>query len=283
MVPDSKAQALFDAAEKKTAVSCLNLSNNNEEAAELFAKAANLFKINKQWEKAAYAFVSAAECFAKVDSNYEAADHFSNAAACFKKFTPLEAIPYLLKAVDILTSEGRLSQASRKKIEIAEIYEEEKMLKEALSSYEDAASFLEGENASHSENRCLLKVASLSIQLEDYVKAIQLLEKVASESLNGLARYSVKNHFLLAGVCCLALGDYVKARRTIENYKNMDPSFSEQRACKFLEDALEACENGDVDQFTSAVYAFDSMSCMDPIMVTLLLKIKIHLKEEEIV
>jgi alpha-soluble NSF attachment protein len=53
-------------------------------------------------------------------------------------------------------------------------------------------------------NKCLLKVAHFAAQLEQYPSAIEKFERVASDSAdNQLTKWSIKEYFLKAGLCCL--------------------------------------------------------------------------------
>ncbi|CAH6420030.1 Soluble NSF attachment protein (SNAP), partial [uncultured virus] len=79
-------------------------------------------------------------------------------------------------------------------------------------------------------------VALLSADLERYAKATEIYESVARASLNhALLQWSASDHFLRACLCCLASQDVVSARRSLERYRELDPRFSDQRECKFLE------------------------------------------------
>jgi hypothetical protein len=54
---------------------------------------------------------------------------------------------------------------------------------------------------------CLLKVAHFSAQLEKYDRAIEIFEQVANASLdNQLAKWSLKEYFLKAGLCHMCTG-----------------------------------------------------------------------------
>lgn len=68
-------------------------------------------------------------------------------------------------------------------------------------------------------NKCLLKVAHFAAQLEQYDKAIENLETVATASAdNQLTKWSIKEYFLKAGLCHLCTG--------VSNYTLIIPSLS---------------------------------------------------------
>jgi alpha-soluble NSF attachment protein len=278
---DDKAADWVDKAEKKLKGFSLFGGNKLEEAADMFIKGANLFKMSKKWDQAGAAFVRAAECQVK-QSKYEAATNYFNAANCYKKSNVTDAISCLRTAVELYTDEGRFSIAAKHQKEIAELYEGEMEYESCMEAYQQAADFYEGEGSSSAANGCLLKVAQYSAQLEKYDKAIEIFEQVAKNSLdNNLLKWSCKEYFLKSGLCYMASGDVVSAKRAVEKYQEMDVTFSSQRECKFLQELVASCENFDTDAFTQAVVDYDSISKLDQWKTTILLRVKNTLKAED--
>ena len=122
-------------------------------------------------------------------------------------------------------------------------------------------------------NQCWIKVATFAAQLEQYEKAIEKFEHVATVSLeNNLTKYSAKQYFLQAGLCHLCkvcwyandlflhlfpcnvislptppfpplprfslslslTQDVITARKALERYQELDMTFSSTRECQFL-------------------------------------------------
>lgn len=76
----------------------------------------------------------------------------------------------------------------------------------------------------------MVQVADLAGLAEDWQKAIQNFEKVASASVsNNLMKWSVKDYFLKAGICHLATTDMVGFTRALERYRDLDPTFASTR------------------------------------------------------
>jgi len=283
MASEDKAAEYWDKAEKKMkGFSLFGGSSKFEEASDFYTKAANLYKTSKKWDQAGEAYVKAAECHLKLQSSHEAATNYVNASSCFKKGNISRSISCLKQAVEFYTDEGRFSVAAKHQKEIAELFESENDLDNAIANFQLAADYYDGEGSASAANQCLLKVASFSAVLERFDKAIELYEKIAISSIdNNLLKWSVKDYFLRAGLCHLASGDMVAARRAIDKYQDMDVSFSSQREYKLLVDLLSACENMDLEAFTLATKEFDSISKLDSWKVSLLLKIKTTIKEED--
>lgn len=100
-----------------------------------------------------------------------------------------------------------------------------------------------------------LKTADLvALEGKDYYHAIGLYEKVAKASINNnLMRWSVKEYLLKAGICQLCTGDEVGASAALDRYKDLDPSFSQQREHQLLVDLLQAVRDGDQEMFADKV------------------------------
>jgi len=82
-----------------------------------------------------------------------------------------------------------------------------------------------GEGSNSSANKCFLKVAHYAAQLENYQKAIQIYEEVASTSLdNSLLKYSATGYFFRAALCHLCI-DMLNGHHAVQRYENMSPAF----------------------------------------------------------
>ena len=113
--------------------------NKHEEAAELFEKAANNFKLGKCWNDAVYCYEQLAECQMKADSKHDAATAYVEASKCAAKLQPEKATLLLQKAVALYTDMGRLNMAARQLREIAEVNEKQGQKTESITFYEQAA------------------------------------------------------------------------------------------------------------------------------------------------
>jgi alpha-soluble NSF attachment protein len=105
-------------------------------------------------------------------------------------------------------------------------------------------------------NKLWLKTADLvALEGKDYYKAIEIYEKVAKSSIsNNLMRWSVKEYLLKAGICQLCTGDQVGVNTALERYRELDPSFVQQREHQLLTDLATAVQEGDQEMFADKVY-----------------------------
>ncbi|XP_062502330.1 alpha-soluble NSF attachment protein-like [Corticium candelabrum] len=246
-----------------------------EEAADLYARAANSFKMAKKWSAAGNAFEQAASIAERLQTKHECAQKFVDAASCYKKSSFQDAIRCFNRAIEIFTDMGRFTIAAKHHVTIAEIYETDVVdVEQCIAHYEQAADFFKGENSNSAANKNLLKVAYYKAQLEDYEKAIEIYEQVAASSIEvPLLKYSAKDHFFRAALLQMCV-DPLAGQRAVDKYVDMFPAFQDTRECKLLKKINESFEEQNVDAFTEAVKEYDAISRLDQWYTAILLKIK---------
>ncbi|KAF2319228.1 hypothetical protein GH714_014070 [Hevea brasiliensis] len=245
-----------------------------EDAADLFDKAANSFKLAKSWDKAGSTYVKLANCHLKLDSKHEAAQAYVDAAHCYKKTSTNDVLSL---------KDGSCFPCLQSRMRKLVNYMNQKQILKAIDFYEKAADFFQGEEVTTSANQCKQKVAQFAAQLEQYQKAIEIYEEIARQSLgNNLLKYGVKGHLLNAGICHLCKGDVVAITNALERYQDLDPTFSGTRDYKLLADIAAAIDEEDIAKFTDVVKEFDSMTPLDSWKTTLLLRVKEKLKAKEL-
>ncbi|XP_031278809.1 alpha-soluble NSF attachment protein 2 [Pistacia vera] len=254
-----------------------------EDAADLFDKAANSFKLAKSWDRAGSTYVKLANCHIKLESKHETAQAYVDAAHCYKKTNAKEAISCLEQAVNMFCDIGRLSMAARYYKEIAELYESEQNIEQAIVYFEKAADMFLNEEVTTSANQCKQKVAQYAAELEQYQKAIEIFEEIAKQSLNNnLLKYGVKGHLLNAGICQLCKSDVVAITNALERYQDMDPTFSGTREYRLLADIAASLDEEDIGKFTDVVKEFDSMTPLDSWRDDPSVRVKEKLKAKEL-
>uniref|UniRef100_UPI003AAE849D N-ethylmaleimide-sensitive factor attachment protein, alpha b isoform X3 n=1 Tax=Centroberyx gerrardi TaxID=166262 RepID=UPI003AAE849D len=246
---EKEAAALIAEAEKKMKSSqsffgaLFGGSSKMEEACDMYVRAANMYKMAKNW---------------------------------------CEAINCLNRAIEIYTDMGRFTIAAKHHITIAEIFETELVdIDKAIAHYEQAADYYKGEESTSSANKCLLKVATYAAQLEQYPKAIEIYEQVGTHAMDStLLKYSAKDHFFKAALCHFCV-DMLNAKLAVQKYEEMFPAFSDSRECKLLKKLLDAYEEQNVDAYTDSVKEYDTISRLDQWLTTMLLRIKKTIQEDE--
>ena len=125
---------------------CSSSGSKLDDAAELFQKAGNSFKMAKCWSKAGKAFCSSADIQLKQNAKHEAANMFNEAANAFRKSSPDDALNCLLKSCDIYIDMGRLVMAAKQFQIVAELYETDVVdVTNAILYYEKAGDLFKTE------------------------------------------------------------------------------------------------------------------------------------------
>ncbi|KAL4667116.1 hypothetical protein H8959_005805 [Pygathrix nigripes] len=230
---EAEAMALLAEAERKVKNSqsffsgLFGGSSKIEEACEIYARAANMFKMAKNWSAAGNAFCQAAQLHLQLQSKHDAATCFVDAGNAFKKADPQEAINCLMRAIEIYTDMGRFTIAAKHHISIAEIYETELVdIEKAIAHYEQSADYYKGEES----NRWL----AMPALLEQYQKAIDIYEQVGTNAMDSpLLKYSAKDYFFKAALCHFCI-DMLNAKLAVQKYEELFPAFSDSRECKLM-------------------------------------------------
>ena len=211
------------------------------------------------------------------------ANTLTEAFKVYRKDSPNDAARVLSSAISHYTSKGNFRRAATHQQNLAEVYEMELGdQKKALEAYDTAAGWFESDNAEALANKLFLKVGDLAALEGDFPRAIDKFESVAKSSLNNnLMRWSVKDYFLKAGICHLAAGDQIATKRALDQYRELDNSFSQTRENMLLADLVGAIEEGDQDAFAEKLYQFDQLSKLDKWKTSLLLKVKNSIEKEE--
>eukprot|EP00761_Pharyngomonas_kirbyi_P011390 gb/GECH01011415.1/.p1 GENE.gb/GECH01011415.1/~~gb/GECH01011415.1/.p1 ORF type:complete len:297 (+),score=76.12 gb/GECH01011415.1/:1-891(+) len=252
-----------------------------EDASEIYQKATNLFKTGKYWDEAAESAKKEAQCHMKLDSKYDAALCYADAAISMQKAdNGDDSLLYLQESVDIFTELGRFSTAAKHLKEIAEHYENSEDLERAVDNYRQAADLYSTDNSNSHASQCLLKVAVLQGQAENYQEAIEVFEKIASDALdNNLLRFRAKDYLFQAFLCRMAAMKNIDeelddVRDALQRYLDMDVNFPGTREASLASSLLDAMENGSLEAFTNALRDYDRITRLDNWKSSMLLKAK---------
>lgn len=201
----------------------------------------------------------------------------------YRKDSPRDAARVLATAIQHWTSKGSFRRAATHQQNLAELQEVEiGDQKAALEAYDTAAQWYESDNAEALANKLYLKVADLAALEGDYQNSIAKFESVAKSSLNNnLMKWSVKDYFLKAGICHLASGDMVATKRALEQYRELDNTFTGTREHALLNDLTNAVEEGDQEKFSDCLFQYDQLSKLDKWKTTLLLRVKNGIEKDE--
>lgn len=263
---ESKGRQFMSEADQKldvTAGMCCASRAKIEEACELYVKAANSFKMGKNWSLAGNAFSEAAALELNNKRPHEAGSHYAEASKCYKKENTDEAIQCLLKAAEIYTDMGRRRMAAKNHESIAELYETEAHnIPKAIEHYVLASEMFRGEESSSAANKCLLSAAKFSALQDDFERAIEIYESVGKTSLDSsLLKYTANDLFLRAALCHICVNPQ-KASNIVDSYAEMSPAFSDSKEYLLIRNMAQKVIENDADGFNEAIRTYESFTSL---------------------
>ena len=235
-----KYKAEAEKALKRTTIFGFGKNAKFENAAAAYTSAGNAYKLSKDWNDAAEMYMKAAECQKETESPNDCVNSYIEAANAYKKTAnPKLAVDPMLMAIDIYTEGHRLTQVARYYKEIAELYEKERDVQNAILYFDKAADINEADNKHQAKTQMKLKVATLCSLEDDFATAAEIFEAAGYESLESkLGAYSAKGYFFQCVICHMAAGDTVAAKAKVDTFKSADHNFPSSRECNLLESLI---------------------------------------------
>ncbi|XP_054711601.1 alpha-soluble NSF attachment protein-like [Uloborus diversus] len=233
------------------------------EACELYVKAANAFKMAKEWQSAGNAFSEAAHHELEEGRKTEAGMHYVEAAKCYKKVNPNDCEKSLIKASEVYADVGRGKTAAKQHLTLAELYDEQGNVERARDEYQMAADMFSAEDLTSSTTKCMLNVALHSATLGDYARAEEIFENQGEAALsNKLLKYTACENYTKAGLCRLASNpqDGEALITKTHEWRESSPAFGDSREFGFLNKLAEAIKAEDLDAFNEAVRWYESVT-----------------------
>lgn len=256
-----------------------------EDAAELYQKAGNAFKMAKGWQEAGKAYSEAGQMHLEIKSNsYDAGNLFKDAGECFEKVFPEDAVNAWQQAIQIFSDSGKWSTCGKLQQSISEIYEREDGSEgSAIESYEQAIAFFDMDSHSKMKARaCMEKMAALMVKVEDYLRAATCFEQLAEMCLaSNLTSMGAKAHMLKVIYCSLCAEDPVAARTKLSEFVAKDYTFGSAREGEFATQLVEAYTAEDAQAFGQACADFNTIRKLPPDAISMLSKCKRAITVEE--
>eukprot|EP00826_Nyctotherus_ovalis_P026316 TRINITY_DN2057_c0_g1_i14.p1 TRINITY_DN2057_c0_g1~~TRINITY_DN2057_c0_g1_i14.p1 ORF type:complete len:220 (+),score=64.90 TRINITY_DN2057_c0_g1_i14:78-737(+) len=168
-------------------------SELRENAKGMYEKAANHFKLAKNFALASEACLKVADC--ESDEGV-AASHYVEAANCMKKINTSEAVQIMERAIQCYCTTGSIRMGARYAKQVAEWYEADYEYELAIEYYLKASELQNIEASDSFGLQCSIKAADLMVlsKEEKYVEAIKKYEEAAKQYLkNTLLKGTAKD------------------------------------------------------------------------------------------
>jgi len=220
-----------------------------------------------------------------LNSKFEASNFYVEAAKSFKLFDTKEAIATYKMALIGFMEANRFQTAAKCWRDVAMLEEERKEYVAAIAAYDKAADCYFAEDTNATGNEMLLKCANVCAEQEDYKKAIEYYERVASTA-KGLGVHAVKDHYYKASLLALVIGakegnlGYI--REKLQKYAKVNQPYNGSKEMKFIENMTNAVDKDDVKKYTKIVYDYDKLYNLNDWTTKLLLEVKRTLQSQKV-
>ena len=250
-------------------------ANRLEKALECYQTAANIYKMNKDWENAGLCYERCAEVAMKNEPDV-AGTHYQDAAHCFSFIDKARQLEDLNRCIAVYENRGKFQQAGKITQKIANDLEIDLEYELAIEKYKKAGELfaMESMNSRSSQQACQLKVADLmclSNHKNMLEEAPKIYETLGMQYLTiPLLKSGAKDVFFKCVVCYLAKKDEVSAEIQLNKFLGEDPTMCDTREAKFLKKAIEAITDPpNPEAFKQAVAEFKAYRDLDKWRITM--------------
>lgn len=259
----SKAKELFDAAE-------LN------QRAEDYIKAGNCYIVEDNYYLAANSFELAGKVYFDKGEKYLAAGTYVKVSDNYTRANGYKAaaVDLLEKSIDIYLENGKFASAAKQYEKKACLHVKDKNMTPAIEDYIKAHKYYCAEQSENTGYGCLYKAAQLTIENEEYTKAIKLLYQVNKYyEINELTQFKCKQLVLEIAILKLFSVDVNECKTYLSNLFNLDKHKS-TREYILLQELIEAMEKSDKTQYNEAVGTFSAIQPLEGWKLKLLFEIE---------
>ena len=258
---------------------------DHEKIFDYYQSAGKSFKYEKKYELSANAFMKAGDTAIYLKNTYDAIDSYNESSNMYNKIDDAKNANIMKNIVlKLYLENNQLSSAGKIMQDFAEQSVKNYNYNGAIDEYLCAIKYYEADDKKHSVATCLMKLAVLYVEVEKYIDAVELYEKMISQYNDGLTKFKVKEYQFYAFICKLATicSDNIdeqtyECEELLETYSSLNPTFLnsiEYEICNMLLSAVKNQNESEID------YAVGHIGGRSQINIELLTKITDRLKEQ---
>lgn len=228
-------------------ISTLSKSERIDKAIDLYKQAINYYKLAKSYNKIGQAHVKIAELEC---GYYQVASNYLEAAKNFAKVDKKKVVVCYKKASENFTKDGKFSSSARILETLGEIYKEDLLFSEAITSYEKAYDYYEIDNQHVAAHKCLLESAYLLIRCEKYEDAICHLKEASNYYSKTLVDFKCSQLYFDMIIIRMFSGDIVECNKLLNEHG------TKVKDHMILRESITALENYDIDSFSQTILIY---------------------------
>lgn len=250
-----------------------------ESAKELFQRSAVIFKLCGKYSIAEEAYLKASECS---DDARDKITLLISASDVIKKENIPSAIKHMINALTMMSNNVTdFSNFARRTNQLGDLYELNNNHSEALACFQDAVRFYQIAERDVCAKDCMIKIASRYISMRRFADAFKIYEQLIElHDANTRLKFGLINVIYMSVLCAMCVVDIDAVVDLLAKYELRVVSFETSREGVFIHNIIQAFDNYDTDEFQSYVVDYDVIRKLSDSEVTLLLRIKEIIGEE---
>lgn len=254
------------------------------EAAEIYEKVANIYKCNKKFMEAIEYYIKARDFFKKNGDDYNACQCNINAAASAQHSSRPEKSIELLNLVIIYYTEKsdhhRMGDYYQK---IAELYHGTNNTEKSIEYYKEAMDCYDMCSSTVSYTKCSENLADSLCKQNKYKDACDIYKNIFVKNLNNqYLKFQSRKYFIKCILCLLATGDIVASQKLFDEMTDLDYTLESYREYRFISTMITCVSEIDIFNFELECKSYDSLTPLDPWMISILCYIKEQMSQNDI-
>ncbi|ATZ80332.1 soluble N-ethylmaleimide-sensitive factor (NSF) attachment protein [Bodo saltans virus] len=220
-----------------------------------YMRAGHAYRYEKKYKQSADAYMSAGDNAIRSKNKYDACIAYTNCAEMYLKNNDQEKADIMTNIICKMHIENNdLFSAGKILLESANRLNDKQQYQEAITKYNQALQYFEAEDKAQSSNACMIKLAEIYTEINNFEEAIKFYDKLIDAHLDGLAKFKLKEYQFCSFLCRITLinndnkleqlDEYLEI---LDSYLAQNPNFqhsTEHEICRIL---LSAMADEDVE------------------------------------
>jgi alpha-soluble NSF attachment protein len=237
--------------------------------AELYSKAANVYRMNKQYELAIDNYQLSADYYLKCDNSHEAINQYTKIIEILSSGQYQQKIVFYKKMLDLYISNGNFDRVNKVNYEIAQLYFDNFDYESAKSFYNEV---IEMHDTRYYE-KSLIAMTKIYLMEDNFAKMAKIYEILCDKQ---------SKYYINVILCHLCNNDVVAATVITKRFCNMFHDGVKSYETDFVNNLINSYENHDLNSFMLTMANYKDYHFMHDMTVSLLVKIKHRLESESV-
>lgn len=229
------------------------------EIADLYEKAADIYNVNNEFMKAGDSYRIASDLYYLnniVDRGYVCLEKAVKSYYNCNFDKTIACLEFLIK-IDV--ANNKFTSASNRSELLGDIHDTKDIYDKAIINYTRAADFLNDDPAKIEEiNRCRIKAAKLSAMVGNFNQAIEIFNLLIMQNKDHVKyKFQTPDYVLSLALCYLANGKTIELIKYIDYYDQICHFFRRTREHKLIMDLIPLFEKSNIEAMMTLIRNYE--------------------------